>query len=108
MIWYRGDNGNGGSGAGTWYAADREYAEFYGRVVELDDADLRVLDLTSLGVGGEIDDEGEVESETYQRVERVTKRFGRRFARHYDAVRLIQWHVDYDGEGQDSLLVLPR
>lgn len=106
MVWYRGDDGTGGrNGAGTWYAADREYAAFYGQaVVELDDTGLRVLDLTAMGVGGEITEDGEQEREVYQRVERLARKLSRR----YDAVRVLQWHADYSAEPQDTLLVLPR
>lgn len=100
MIWYRGDRGDGGGdgdgrGWGTWYAASRHYAEFFGPVeqVKLPD-DLDVLDLRGLGVGDSSD-------ETYLRVERLAPKLAQR----YDAVRVIQWHADYSAEPQDTLLV---
>jgi hypothetical protein len=102
MIWYRGDDGDGSNGAGRWYAADREYAEFYGSVIALDDAGLRVLDLTAMGVGGGWDDDETYAPEVYDRVERLAKKLARR----YDAVRVMQWHHDYSSAPQDTLLIL--
>lgn len=107
MIWHRGSNGERRNRvAGLWYAADEEYAAFYGGEVEsIDDAGLRVLDLTEMGVGGEWDEETETcEPEVYDRVERMAAKLSRR----YDAVRCLQWHADYSEEPQDTLFIFTR
>src|SRR5690554_2257637 len=104
----------GGSGTTGWWTPNREYAEFFSQIKELDTEDLRVLDLTDLGVscslqkfqealdaaGLKVNVEyiGEEGEEIYQWIE--TDRF-QNAARSagYDAVRSLQWHYEFSTEG---------
>lgn len=93
MKFYRGTNGDMAHDYGEWYAAAREYAEFFGGdITTITDDGMDVLDLRGMGVGGEYP--------THMRVQDAAQRLAWR----YDAVRVLQFHSDY-GTVEDTLLV---
>lgn len=118
MRLYRGDSGSGAEGA-TWYAADPDYAAFFGALSEIEvDADA-ILDLRHLGVANEADDgyddaRAEIDAldlpeyrdvELYLWAERENVQAALREAG-YRGVRLMQWHADYADGPQDTTLIL--
>lgn len=115
MTWYRGetDGRDAYATAGVWYAADREYAAFFGAVSEHDLSGLRALGLTGLGVDPEPEEVADAapgapehsDCEIYLWAERADVQAWLREAG-YDAVRLLQWHADYSGDPQVTLLVI--
>lgn len=107
MQWFRGDNG---SGLGSWYTANREYAEFFGAVTTIEIPELDILDLTHYGVGEEetvVDEPGLPayrEYEMYQYVERADVRESAR-AQGFKAIRVLQWHAEFGDEPQDAIIL---
>lgn len=117
--------------AGTWLTDDAEVATWYGCAHQYDlRDDLKVLDLTDLGVGGVYGTDEDADAEYVERVEDALREAGidpeplfcghtelymmaedRKFqeaarAAGYEAVRLMQWHADKDDEEYEAVLLL--